>query len=62
MPPRELRRTLASFHLIIQEDTSLESSSSLISEDSAYSSTGLEETNTQVPILVCRSHQEIHIL
>ena len=49
MPSRELRRTLASFHLIIQKYTPLESSTSLrISKDTLYSPAGLGKTNTRV--------------
>jgi len=49
MHTRELRRTLASFLIIIQEYTSSEYSASLrISEDALYSPVGLGETNTSV--------------
>jgi len=44
MPTRELRRTLASFHIIIQEYASSESSASMrILEDALYPPAGFGE-------------------
>ena len=62
MPTRKLGRTLASFHLNIQDSTPSESSTSLrISEDTLYSEAGLGEMNTEFSKLVCRPQHETHL-